>query len=88
MNDDDTNFVRYEIEGGGKVIETAFVRRNEEAFFNFLADFDGNETKEKLKSKSSIHSKRNIKRDSKYSAMRFGSRMSKLSLASSVSKGS
>ena len=31
--------VRYEIEGGGKAIERQFVRKNEEEFFNFLAEF-------------------------------------------------
>ena len=88
VDDGDTNFVRYEIEGGRRIIETAFVRKNEEAFFNFLADFDANEVKERIKSKNSYNSKHNTKRESKHSIIRIASRMSKLSYASSVSRGS
>ena len=32
--------VRFEIEGGGKAIETNFYRKNEEEFFTFLKDFN------------------------------------------------
>ena len=31
--------VRFVIEGGGKAIQTSFVRKNEEEFFEFLNDF-------------------------------------------------
>ena len=31
--------VKFIIEGGGKAIQTSFVRKNEEEFFEFLSDF-------------------------------------------------
>lgn len=34
--------VRYEIEGGGEVIETIMIRQNEEVFFKILNDFNIN----------------------------------------------
>ena len=32
--------VKFTIEGGGKAIQTSFVRKNELEFFEFLTDFD------------------------------------------------
>ena len=41
--------VKFIIEGGGKAIQTSFVRKNEEEFFEFLNDFNDPKNKEKPK---------------------------------------
>lgn len=41
-NDDEQSLreqVKFIIEGGGKAIQTSFVRKNEQEFFEFLSDF-------------------------------------------------
>ena len=76
MNTNNTYHVRYEIEGGGKAIERMFIRQNEEAFFNFLADF-----------KKEHPPLKQIKRRTKVLA-KLESRISKFSARSSVSRNS
>ena len=52
--DENHEKVRYEIEGGGRVIETMVVRQNEEVFFDFLNEF----TQDKIKVNKRLTSKR------------------------------
>lgn len=49
--------VKYEIEGGGEVIETMFIRKNEESFLKFLNEFD----KSKLNKNNPVINKREVK---------------------------
>lgn len=37
--------VKFEIEGGGKAIQTSFIRKNEETFFEFLNEFTASPAK-------------------------------------------
>ena len=47
-HEDDKSYreeVKFVIEGGGKAIQTSFVRKNEEEFFEFLSDFTNPKSK-------------------------------------------
>jgi hypothetical protein len=73
----DQESVRYEVEGGGAVIETTFIRKNEEDFLNFIRQFNENEADAKSKRTKATNEKVSMRnrRISKHSNHLNGSRL-------------
>jgi len=101
--DEEGSHVRYEIEGGGKVIETVITRQNELAFFDFVKEFNEESNKNKSKlphlhletitkprgRKSTLKCiKLNFQSKRGNSISKFASRMSRMSIVSKKSKKS
>ena len=87
------NHVRYEIEGGGKVIETMIVRQNEKSFFDFIKEFNEEGKVKKPRSKHTSRMTFVFRPKSRVSTMmnkkrRRESKMSRVSIASIGSKES
>jgi hypothetical protein len=88
VENEDGNHIRYEVEGGGKIIETVITRQNELTFFDFVKDMNEKDKKIHPKVKKSTRKTLVFQPQPKQVLSKFASRMSKISKRSRISNAS